>query len=263
MASTGGEPSIGVLFELRCARTRPGECVSVVGGYQELGAWDPYAQRQNTLQLCTGAVCYPRWAMLTPVRVSIGSEEGGSVSNLAEVLRDVPEEEHEDPEDEHLEEEEPARCPSQTSFDEGQNMLRLEYKYVRDRRGMTDSGPSIQWEDSIANRSVLLPAEPGSIWIVSDTAFNEAGETPTVTRASLVDILSRQEALTMACTTSAPMSKNANVSSRLPLAPEWAGNDREEDERSLASVQTSNSCNSRVSCHTTSTRGFFNFGNNN
>jgi len=119
------------------------------------------------------------------------------------------------------------------------NFIQVEYKYVKDRRQVKDCGPSIQWEDSIANRMVSLPFEPGSIWIISDSKFNDAREQPKVIRTSLVEILSRRDKLDM----------EFRESLQDAHSPEWSG--REEDDES-----SHHSWGTNWSHHTTSTIGF-------
>mmetsp|Transcript_85103 Transcript_85103/g.214545 ORF Transcript_85103/g.214545 Transcript_85103/m.214545 type:complete len:484 (-) Transcript_85103:255-1706(-) len=67
-------PRIAVLFELRCAETRPGEAICVLGQRPELGGWDRHADAATAgaLQLRTSAFMYPRWAMLRPVWLEVG-----------------------------------------------------------------------------------------------------------------------------------------------------------------------------------------------
>lgn len=51
--------------------------------------------------------------------------------------------------------------------------LSLEYKYVRDRRALdTPASERYRWEDGITNRRASIPCEDGSIFIVSDAAWN-------------------------------------------------------------------------------------------
>ncbi|CAK9082651.1 Pyruvate [Durusdinium trenchii] len=222
---------IGLLFELRHAETRPGETVTVVGARGELGAWDCY---RSGLQLRTGASCYPYWAMLAPVWVSPGID-GSSASLCRSQVRRVR--------DASVIPEEPevVSCGDSGEVEDARNsnFIQVEYKYVKDRRQVKDCGPSIQWEDSIANRMVSLPFEPGSIWIISDSKFNDAREQPKVIRTSLVEILSRRDKLDMEFRESL---QDAHSS-------EWSG--REEDDES-----SHHSWGTNWSHHTTSTIGF-------
>eukprot|EP00434_Breviolum_minutum_P040068 symbB.v1.2.035597.t1/scaffold4789.1/size34864/1 len=150
---------IGLLFELRHAETRPGEMVTVVGARGELGAWDCYT---SALQLRTGASLYPSWAMLAPVWVSPGTSDSSASLCRSQDL-DTPGHSIASPRivrDASVIPEEPEVVSSGDSG-EGEanpsNFIHIEYKFVKDRRQMKDCGPSIQWEDSIANRFVSLP----------------------------------------------------------------------------------------------------------
>ncbi|CAE8685835.1 unnamed protein product [Polarella glacialis] len=250
---------VGVLFELRHADTRPGEVVSVVGSRTEMGSWDCYT---SGLQLRTGASCYPCWAMLAPVWVKPESLDGSMSSSM----------------DRQLSEESafsnypgtpgPEREPAATSCGESgvvedasapdlPQVLHVEYKYVKDRRQLKDhEGPSIQWEDSIVNRSVTLPFEPGSIWIVSDSKFNDAREPPRITRTTLVEILAHSPTMhdgphpPRLCQGRDELDMETRQSHPKDFpAPEWSGWEHEDDESSLHSGGTS------FSQHTTSTLG--------
>eukprot|EP00913_Durusdinium_trenchii_P031569 g29561.t1 len=247
---------IGLLFELRHAETRPGETVTVVGARGELGAWDCY---RSGLQLRTGASCYPYWAMLAPVWVSPGID-GSSASLCRSQDMDTPGHSVASPRivrDASVIPEEPevVSC-GEVEDARNSNFIQVEYKYVKDRRQVKDCGPSIQWEDrpsrggsaeedSIANRMVSLPFEPGSIWIISDSKFNDAREQPKVIRTSLVEILSRRDKLDMEFRESLQdwlIDQDAH-------SPEWSG--REEDDES-----SHHSWGTNWSHHTTSTIGF-------
>jgi len=237
-------PHIGVLFEIRSAETRPGELVSVVGGRPELSDWDPFDFKTAAgLQLRTGASQYPSWAMSAPVWIQL--ERGNKVSSWSEPGSSGGST--------------PVSSPAVSSQDgsgaEEVTSMRLEYKYVKDRRQIKDCGPSIQWEDSIANRRVTLPQEHGSIWIVSDHRFNEAGE-PRITRTSLLELLvANQDCQALSWPVEAVFMRRGDIdpewtSHRDPSAPEWAGSDCEELS-SPGSVETTSSH------HTTSTVFFF------
>mmetsp|Transcript_147094 Transcript_147094/g.366870 ORF Transcript_147094/g.366870 Transcript_147094/m.366870 type:complete len:253 (-) Transcript_147094:160-918(-) len=247
-------PHIGVLFEIRRAETRPGECVSVVGSRPELGNWDPFDYKAAAgLGLRTSAAQYPSWAMSAPVWIELGKHghRGGRSGFLSEG-ESGDEEEDEDREEEcGLEEQEDL--PSSTVPDSpaagtggaatsaggsggsspGDAYVRLEYKYVKDRRQMPDGGPSIQWEECIANRRVMIPREHGSIWIVSDLSFNQNSE-PQLVRTTLAEVLLRRGDL------------DPEWTSRDADAPEWSM-PHQENLSSPGSVATS------CSRHTTST----------
>lgn len=155
---------LGVLFELRHAETRPGEFVSVVGSRAELGAWDSYT---SGLQLRTGASCYPCWAMLAPVwltqmmqcsrerQYSEGSEESTLGLSADDSVTGRNDDEDQEPEVVSFFD---CEASEGGSPDSGHpQFIHIEYKYVKDRRQLRDCGPSIQWEDSIANRMVMAP----------------------------------------------------------------------------------------------------------
>jgi len=241
-------PHIGVLFEIRSAETRPGELVSVVGGRPELSNWDPFDFKVAPgLQLRTGAKQYPCWAMSAPVWIQI-PVDGCSPQ------RDKDTGSWSDPESRSDGSPPISPLPAMAQAagggggrgellpgswlggaEEELPPVRLEYKYVKDRRQLRDCGPSVQWEDCIANRKVTIPQEHGSIWIVSDHRFNEAGE-PRITRTTLAEVLSRR----------GDLDPEWTVFQRDVDAPEWAGSYREELS-SPGSVETSSSH------HTTST----------
>lgn len=196
-------PHIAVIFEIRRAETRPGEVVSVVGSVPELGDWDPFDCDAAPLQLHTSTAQYPRWGMTAPVQIELssGGDDGGA--EMAERWDADFEEEVDDctfsvPES-------PCGTISQVTSAEGlppTQFVRLEYKFVRDRRQLKEGGPSIQWEECIPNRRVMIPREHGSIWIIADSAFNQAGE-PQVSRRTLTEVLARRRDLDPEWTTSA------------------------------------------------------------
>lgn len=237
-------PHIGVLFEIRSAETRPGELVSVVGSRPELSDWDPFDFKVSAgLQLRTGAKQYPCWAMSAPVWIQIPNDDGSAPGRD----KDAGAWSDSDSEGSSLVSPNPSQTPQTAMRGRGDTLgsvsgggdetpyMRLEYKYVKDRRQLRDCGPSVQWEDSIANRKVNIPQEHGSIWIVSDQRFNEAGEAR-ITRTTLAEVLSRRGDLDPEWTF---LQRDVN-------APEWAGSHCEELS-SPGSVATSSSH------HTTST----------
>jgi len=244
---------VGILFEVRHAETRPGELVGVVGDLPELGAWDAYT---SALQLHTGSACYPLWATLTPRQVEIGSEDGSrpgtprawedskdkDISNEASAELPPAEEEEAD-------EWGSPRAPLRGGgfgHHPSSEFLHIQYKYVKDRRQLRDNGPSILWESCIANRSVAIPLEPGSVWIVSDAKFNESREPPKLTRTTLIEILARQNSLGVGTGGKRSHQRLADTT-----APEWTGREPEEDLESHASSLTTESH------HTPSTIGIF------
>lgn len=194
-------PHIGLLFEIRRAETRPGESVSIVGGCPELNNWDPF-DPSGGLQLRTGGSQYPCWAMSAPVWIELGS---GASPGFRECVEDETRTGWEAEAEAYDDWDPPDHDTSApgtpdlhaafaaTNFAEGGGtLLRLEYKYLKDRRQVPDAvGPSIQWEDCIANRRVVLPQEHGSMWIVSDSRFNDHSD-PLVTRTTLAEVLARR-----------------------------------------------------------------------
>eukprot|EP00443_Scrippsiella_acuminata_P115679 CAMPEP_0115765798 /NCGR_PEP_ID=MMETSP0272-20121206/102780_1 /TAXON_ID=71861 /ORGANISM="Scrippsiella trochoidea, Strain CCMP3099" /LENGTH=204 /DNA_ID=CAMNT_0003211665 /DNA_START=59 /DNA_END=670 /DNA_ORIENTATION=- len=200
-------PHIGVLFEIRRAETRPGECVSVVGSRPELGNWDPFDYKAAAgLGLRTSAVLEEQEDLpSSTVPDSPAAGTGGAATSAGGSGGSSP----------------------------GDAYVRLEYKYVKDRRQMPDGGPSIQWEECIANRRVMIPREHGSIWIVSDLSFNQNSE-PQLVRTTLAEVLLRRGDL------------DPEWTSRDADAPEWSM-PHQENLSSPGSVATS------CSRHTTST----------
>mmetsp|Transcript_25967 Transcript_25967/g.60044 ORF Transcript_25967/g.60044 Transcript_25967/m.60044 type:complete len:253 (-) Transcript_25967:185-943(-) len=201
-------PHIGLLFEIRKAETRPGEVVRVVGNCDAMGNWDPYDNKVgNALQLRTGAALYPGWAMYAPVWVELDASTCKSFEdfhNIGEGIDDIDEENCSSAEElvlrshEHSVSASEAGSRMESPNPEGtgdacepRKEVVVEYKYVKDRRNLGDCGPSIQWENSIANRRVTIPQEPGSIWIVSDWCFNH-NEQPQRLRTTLAEVLQRR-----------------------------------------------------------------------
>jgi len=221
-------PHIGVLFEVRRAETRPGETIGVVGNRQELGSWDPFDSKSDAgMHLRTGAKQYPTWAMPAPVWIQLGKETldgpeddvGSSDQDSEASQASTPD----SPEGMSGRNGDVAGCQhihSGSTLAGSEASIRIEYKYVRDCRQVHAGGPSIQWEDSIANRRVVLPQEHGSIWIVSDVRFNDTSE-PTVKRTTLAEVLERRGNLD-------PEWTNLRKESRQHDAPEWAGSQQEE-----------------------------------
>mmetsp|Transcript_96294 Transcript_96294/g.272216 ORF Transcript_96294/g.272216 Transcript_96294/m.272216 type:complete len:248 (+) Transcript_96294:94-837(+) len=242
-------PHVGVLFEIRRVDTGLGECVSVVGGLPELANWDPFDPKAHAaLALHTNSSKYPAWSMASPVWISISAEDAWD--NVASGDDDDCELPLHSPGDatagatfqgaeakvDEVVDVSPP-CPANGLLERQESSsFRVEYKFVKDRRRMPDHGPSFQWEDAIANRRVLIPSEPGSIWIVSDSKFND-GKEPTVTRTSLAEILARREDADPEWTHDTDR-----------FAPEWGLPEREE-------TSTPGSCRTASSCsrHTTST----------
>lgn len=242
-------PRIGLLFELSSAETRPGEMVRVVGDRPELGSWDPYdPETKSALELRTGPTSYPRWGLLTPVWIELSSPCKSHT---------IPDQDS-DEEDEDDDEADSFSCaddgpmtpktPHGDFWEESSHngsvaggantdcLVQVEYKFLKDRRQLSERGPSIQWEDSIANRRVSLPCEPGTIWVISDARFNDAGRTPKLARASLPEVVKRWNDLDPEWTSKGDRRD----------APEWSEADQGE--------QTSpRSARTYCSGHTTST----------
>lgn len=254
-------PHIGVLFEVRRAETRPGETLSVVGGRPELGNWDPFDYKAAAgLQLRTAATQYPRWSMSAPVWIELGggddddeeeespSSRDGADSAVSEVTTPASRYEHAGSAD-CLAQDDAALGPSisdnAVAWSRDGAFIRLEYKYVKDRRQLKDL-PSIQWEDSIADRRVMIPQEPGSIWIVSDVKFNDSSE-PLIRRTTLAEVLARRVDLDPEWTSYQRVQRVQELDFE---APEWAMPHREGSAPNLSSP---GSFSTDFSQHTTST----------
>eukprot|EP00441_Pelagodinium_beii_P014665 CAMPEP_0197664702 /NCGR_PEP_ID=MMETSP1338-20131121/58801_1 /TAXON_ID=43686 ORGANISM="Pelagodinium beii, Strain RCC1491" /NCGR_SAMPLE_ID=MMETSP1338 /ASSEMBLY_ACC=CAM_ASM_000754 /LENGTH=206 /DNA_ID=CAMNT_0043243397 /DNA_START=16 /DNA_END=633 /DNA_ORIENTATION=+ len=205
-------PHIGVIFEIRQCESRPGETVSIVGASRELGNWDPFDYKAAaSLELRTSDAQYPCWAMSAPVWIELS--QGHQVySDFAESWGEITPEDSE------------ARTPTSTLHDSPKKadeeqpedsfvQVQVEYKYLKDRRKLHDF-PSILWEDHIANRRITLPAEYGSIWLISDGRFNESSE-PTITRTSLAEVLQRRGSLDPEWTS------RHQAGARASESPEW------------------------------------------
>lgn len=174
---------LGLVFELRHAETQLGQSVAVVGDRQELGAWSAQAP---AVRLSTSGLHYPSWRMPAPVWLNIATD--GEDTDCDDDLA-------------HRDDEFPDGSPisvarradlswvgascSSIDFD----AVRIEYKYVKMVRADSHGRPSVQWEEYIENRSVLIPLDNGSIWTISDKGFNDANEPPVITRTSLFDLL--------------------------------------------------------------------------
>lgn len=62
--------------------------------------------------------------------------------------------------------------------------VKVEYKFVRDRRGLDDEVEPTKWEGSIHNRQLSLPAEDGGIWFVSHARWDCSREPAMVTKVT-------------------------------------------------------------------------------
>jgi len=253
-------PRIGLIFELQSAETRPGEMVRVVGDRAELGHWDPYdVETSFSLELRTGPSSYPRWALLAPVWIEIKEDQdlyGLSIEQDDECGYASGSDGPATPrtpgaitdcegygwssncggEDACL------RRPSGVADVDACRMVHIEYKFVKDKRRLADHGPSVLWEDSIANRRVTVPCEPGTIWVISDLRFNDAGRTPQLSRASLPEVLKRWCDLDPEWTSTGARDRSA---------PEWGENEPPERGELFSPVS---SAQTYCSGHTTSTR---------
>eukprot|EP00928_Gymnodinium_smaydae_P057364 TRINITY_DN40615_c0_g1_i1.p1 TRINITY_DN40615_c0_g1~~TRINITY_DN40615_c0_g1_i1.p1 ORF type:complete len:242 (+),score=40.18 TRINITY_DN40615_c0_g1_i1:103-828(+) len=163
---------ISVLFELRQAQTRPGEFISVVGNLPELGSWDAYT---SAVPLQTSHAYYPLWSMNGPINIGMPGDE-----QEPDVISDESDIEASWDELARKRKNGAQRTPETFWF---------EYKYIKDRRQVQDGGPSVEWEDGIANRSITISAEPGSIWIISDAFFNDSRKPAKVKRTTLLEII--------------------------------------------------------------------------
>jgi len=211
---------IGIVFELQHAETKPGETVRVVGDCMELGDWDPYDPcHGEMLELRTGPSLYPRWALSTPVWLQL--PDGKDCKELHRDYEDMQPDDMSIPETPRIPHAPENDCACYSFGDH--SSVYIEYKFVRDRRRLEEHGPSVQWEDSIVNRRVMLPREPGTIWIVSDVGFN-AGGLPRVSRTSLDELMQRIGDMDPEWTMRHSMIPRVRSPS-----PEWGGRHYEED----------------------------------
>lgn len=205
-------PSVGVIFEIRQAETLPGETLRVVGGAPELGAWNPSGGKArgpasaeaDMLRLKTGALSYPRWSMSAPVWINFqdSSKESGSpdfsqrhVETISTMdgFDDSPTMDSLDTvSSEPSTPRAPARSHDMDLITPGcTSVLEVEYKFLMDLRQLAGDGAGrYKWEEKIENRRVLLPQEPGSIWLVSDALWN-SDEPASVSRIEDADIVAR------------------------------------------------------------------------
>mmetsp|Transcript_92665 Transcript_92665/g.276355 ORF Transcript_92665/g.276355 Transcript_92665/m.276355 type:complete len:317 (+) Transcript_92665:61-1011(+) len=70
--------------------------------------------------------------------------------------------------------------------------LNVEYKFVKDWRGLDGDCSGVKWEARIDNRCLSLPAEDGSLWLVSHARWNCRGEPVQVTRISVGNLSSHR-----------------------------------------------------------------------
>jgi len=123
----------------------------VSGAGRELGRWQPFPQDgEEARALRTTQRSYPRWFLHLPVWFELEAEPAAATG---------------------------AR-------------LDLEYKFVRDRRGLDDGSQLAEWEAGIPNRRISVPAEAGSIWIISHSSWNHSGDKPQVSRVTFADLRS-------------------------------------------------------------------------
>lgn len=223
--------------------------VRVVGDRPELGSWDPYDRATDgNLELRTGSTSYPRWGLLAPVWIELSHAGSAVMAQDGFEEDDTVDYEYDDDDTpptpttpgalDGFEDPDLKRSSSSCSA-EIRSLVHVEYKFLKDRRQVSERGPSIQWEDCIANRRVALPCEPGTIWVISDGRFNDASRPAQVARASLPEVVKRWNDLDPEWT-----SKGGERG-----APEWSEVDR-GDGFSPRSVKT------YCSGHTTSTALF-------
>mmetsp|Transcript_36792 Transcript_36792/g.84740 ORF Transcript_36792/g.84740 Transcript_36792/m.84740 type:complete len:253 (-) Transcript_36792:161-919(-) len=243
---------VGLIFELGYAETQPGEKVCVVGNHPALGNWQLGAKEvRDNQELRTGPGIYPQWANLNTVWLTFDRglphpaealEQQLAVSPLSYSLDDL---------DFAPTPESPA-SPDCADFGEenpqcDREMICVEYKFVKDRSGVADRGPRLQWEDRIPNRRVLIPRQQGTIWVVRDCKFND-GHQEAVARASLPEVAKRLFAL---------HELDPEWTTRREVdeldAPEWCqvAKARSGEKEECPSPRSGNT---RMSGHTTSTR---------
>eukprot|EP00928_Gymnodinium_smaydae_P087133 TRINITY_DN71465_c0_g1_i1.p1 TRINITY_DN71465_c0_g1~~TRINITY_DN71465_c0_g1_i1.p1 ORF type:complete len:260 (-),score=34.77 TRINITY_DN71465_c0_g1_i1:238-960(-) len=222
---------ISILFELRQAETSPGEFISVVGSLPELGNWDAYT---SAMPLQTGRACYPLWSMNGPLPIILNAEECPETPSGSTSSDDIDCWEN------------AARRPP--AIESATETLRFEYKYIKDRRHCGGHGQSIQWEDGISNRVVSIPAEPGSIWVLSDAKFNDAHEQPRLKRTTLLEILEGGYVLDMR------VAPEQLLPRQRELSPEWTGSERTAQDENLSQRSSSlPSLRTHYTGHTNST----------
>mmetsp|Transcript_96542 Transcript_96542/g.300257 ORF Transcript_96542/g.300257 Transcript_96542/m.300257 type:complete len:344 (+) Transcript_96542:91-1122(+) len=169
-------PRVGLVFELRRADALPGESIRVMGDWPELGSWDSelYANVDAAPQLLSTASMLPRWAMAAPVWLTLPGASGpGPSSQPASPMPNSP-----------------GRQEDQGAA--GRARVLVEYKFARDRRSLPrSSGPPVVWEDEDIVRNAALPLEDGSIWLISDAAWNACDERARVARTTPAELLAR------------------------------------------------------------------------
>jgi len=154
------------VFQLDKAETEWGESLLVVGDCQELGSWVP----EEAVPIFTDAASYPKWQSS---KVLLDGLDGSNIKagKLVSLNSDRPEDRDAD------------RAESTLRAADGLGTLvpdthvTVTYKYVRDRRRL---GQGFVWESNI-NRQVSIPwgskieSEAGTVWVVSDAAFDAPG----------------------------------------------------------------------------------------
>lgn len=224
--SPASKAAVGVLFHLDTADTKPGEFVYVVAAHSS-GLSEKEASKVTVRRrMLTSTSSYPKWgtpcpvwlepdqsmsdSSTTPSSTSSGSEacevckqiswelaiEGaGRVQELCPVGSFNSSELESDDAGISFSSASSASCAcskqaaSLFPMDKS-NTLFVEYTYIKGPGyplpGGPMSEPVLEWEAPL--RRVSLPAEAGSVWIVSDKQFGEKGE-PKVSPFSLPDML--------------------------------------------------------------------------
>lgn len=174
-------PRIGLLFELRHVKARHGETVRIIGDWPELGSWDSdiYAdvdaapkleKSSHWKQPFRWSMRFPVWLVLPgqPMQATSSGAQGASLS-------------------------EPRRGARQS-------LLLIEYKFVRDGRSSPWAQEQpVEWESDAVVRHASLPLEDGSVWIVSESAWDSCSEPAQITRATHYDLHQRLQTQNTKC----------------------------------------------------------------
>lgn len=191
-------PQVGILFEINHAESLPGETVRVVGNRPELGAWDPSSAassgaQEDTLQLRTGAVRYPRWSTVTPTWMDFDEEELLDQMELEVEFEDIIPDGWMGGRKHSMGSSTDSSTATPPSHASSSALcfpvMEVEYKYVKDSRQLSTVGSPFSWEQG-ANRRVAVPMEPGSMWLVSDAHWS-TDQPPTISRIVQAELLAR------------------------------------------------------------------------
>lgn len=185
---------IGIIFEIAHAQTQFGERIVVTGNVEELGMWDAPV---SAVELTTDSSTYPSWKTLGPVWVTVptsgeatAEEDDGTASTLSafDSDEDVCLIEEMGTTGEHPVRASRTGAQSPRTHDELCS-LQIEYKYLLDRRCVQGGAglSAVQWEESIGNRTVVLPLVSGAIYTVTDCAFDTSAPNA-MKRTSLADL---------------------------------------------------------------------------